>query len=707
MKTLILLFCKFFYKIKIYGEFNLKKDKSAIIISNHQSMLDGILLWAILPNKPLFVINTDMANKKIIKFFIKFCDYVTIDPLNPISLKNLIQSINIKSKSVVIFPEGRITNTGTLMKIYEGVVLIAQKTGAKIYPIIINGSKFTYFSRMPKTFPKRIFTQITITHFKPFDIKFNQNHTNKQKREKGAQFLQTQMQNFLFKSRIKRDIFEEFLYAKKIYGSKLKIAKDIKSSYSYSDILTMSLAFGKICVKLTKNEKRIGILMPNIVATIGLIFGLIAKRKSPTIINFTSGVENMQNAIIAANLKFIITSKIFLQNAKLQDKINCLKNVKILYVEDFKANINLFEKIYLIFFERNFINLIYKKQDPSSEAAVLFTSGSEGKPKGVSLSHNAFLANIYQIRSTMPLTSDDKMLNALPLFHSFGLNVGGFLPILSGAKLFLYISPLHYKIMPEIAYDWNATILIATNTFLGNYGKKAHVYDFNKLKFAICGAEKLSQNVKNLWFEKFGIRILEGYGTTETAPIISVNTPLFYKAGSVGKALPGIEIKIEKINGINEGGILCIKGENLMNGYLKNENPGVIQKQDEWYNTGDIYTTDEDDFLYIVGRLKRFAKIAGEMISLEDCEKLAVALSSNFTHAAISISDEKRGEALILFTTDENINRSKLINIAKQKGKSELCIPKKVVFIKQIPLLSTGKTDYVALKEMYDKNYFY
>lgn len=701
MKTLFFWLCNFFYNIKIYGKFEARKNESTIIISNHQSILDGALLWVILPQKPLFVINTTMANKKLVKFFINFCDYVTIDPLNPMSLKNVIQNINSTSRPVVIFPEGRVTNTGSLMKIYGGAAFIAQKTGAIIQPMIINGSKFTYFSRMPHAFPKRIFTPISITYFEPFKIKFDENISNKLKREKASQLLQIKMQEFLFRSRTRRDIFEEFLYAKKTYGSKFKIAEDIKGMYSYKDILTMSIILGKICIRLTANDKRIGVIMPNIIATLGLILGLISKGKTPTMLNFTSGVSNIQNAIVATNLNYIITSRAFLQNAKLQNKIDSLKKVQILYIEDFKQKITLFDKLWLIVFEKNFFHLTYKAKNPNEEAVVLFTSGSEGKPKGVSLSHNALLANIYQITSIIDVTNEDKMLNALPLFHSFGLNVGGFLPLLSGVKLFLYVSPLHYKIMPEISYDTNATILIATNTFLLNYAKKAHVYDFYTIRLAICGAEKLSQNTKKLWFEKFGLRIFEGYGATETAPIISVNTPLAYKSGSVGRVLPALDVKLEKIEGISDGGVLCVKGENVMSGYLKATNPGIIDKQNGWYNTGDIARIDEDRFLYIIGRLKRFAKIAGEMVSLQESEKLAKSTSPDFIHAIISVKDDKKGEALVLFTTDENLNRSKLLTSAKQNGTSELCIPKKVIFTKEIPLLSTGKTDYVSLQENY------
>ena len=275
------------------------------------------------------------------------------------------------------------------------------------------------------------------------------------------------------------------------------------------------------------------------------------------------------------------------------------------------------------------------------------------------LSHANVLGNLKQLESRISFTPQDVVLNFLPMFHSFGFTVGSMLPILSGMRVFFYPTPLHYAVIPEMAYELKATIMFGTNTFLAAYAKKAHPYDFYNMRYVVAGAEKLQETTRQIWLEKFGIRILEGYGATETTPITSVNTPMYYKAGTVGRFMPSMEYKLEPIPGIHEAGQLHVKGPNIMQGYLLNDNPGKLIPPESiygkgWYNTGDIVHVDEEGYISIRGRSKRFAKVSGEMVSLTAVEQLAANAWPNAHHAATSIPDARKGEMVILLTTQKD-----------------------------------------------------
>ena len=339
--------------------------------------------------------------------------------------------------------------------------------------------------------------------------------------------------------------------------------------------------------------------------------------------------------------------------------------------------------------------------DADTAAVILFTSGSEGLPKAVLLSHKNLQANVLQIHLAVPFHARDVILNALPMFHSFGLTVGTVLPFIYGVKTYFYPSPLHYRIIPEVAYDLQATAVLGTDTFLYGYGRMANPYDFFSVRFAVVGGEKLKQRTAELWMQKFGVRIFEGYGTTETSPVISVNTPMFYKNGTVGRLLPQIDYRLEKTAGVTNGGRLFIKADNVMMGYIKADKPETLQKADEWYDTGDIVEIDEDGFLHINGRAKRFAKIGGEMVSLTAVEQVIDEIYTEAKQGVIAVADDKKGEKLVLITNAEKADIHDLQKHFRTQGLSELWIPKEVIYMKTPPLLGSGKFDYITAAEMY------
>jgi acyl-[acyl-carrier-protein]-phospholipid O-acyltransferase/long-chain-fatty-acid--[acyl-carrier-protein] ligase len=344
--------------------------------------------------------------------------------------------------------------------------------------------------------------------------------------------------------------------------------------------------------------------------------------------------------------------------------------------------------------------------DADDPAVVLFTSGTEGEPKGVVLSHANLLSNCWQITSRTDFSSRDIVLNAMPMFHAFGLNAGAILPVVSGVRVFFYPSPLHYRIIPEIAYDINATILFGTNTFLAGYARFAHPYDFYSLRYVFAGAEKLQESTRNLWSERFGIRIFEGYGVTEASPAVAMNTAMENRPGTVGRMVPGMEYKLQAVEGLDHGGRLWIKGPNIMLGYLRSEHSGEVRFPESamgpgWYDTGDIVTLDERGFITVLDRAKRFAKIGGEMVSLAQAEAFVSTVWPQQTHAVISVPDERRGEVLVLFTTQPEPERRELLERAREQGQSDFLVPRMFIYLKKLPRLGSGKVDYQQLREQY------
>ena len=698
----------FIYGVKVNGLEHWKNlQGNALVVANHTSFLDAVLLWVYVPGNLYFAIDTYVSQKWWVKPFLHLIKYFPIDPTNPMAVKSIIEEVK-SGKRVVIFPEGRITTTGGFMKIYPGPAMIADKSNAQLLPICLEGSQYSLFSRFGTQLKTRPQSKITITIEAPKKLQLDETLKGKERRLAAARALYDIMVNMKYEAgEINETLFDSLLDAFELVGRNKKIINDISRKWlSFGQFLTAVFVLGKQIAKKQKRGKMAGFLLPNTTASVVAFFGMRAFNIIPCMLNFSTGAKNMLACCKAAKISTAFTSKIFLEQGGLTETASALKQagIKLIYLEDLKKQITVWDKLvgYIAsYFPRRYYKKIRGNVSPKDPAVVLFTSGSEGTPKGVVLSHKNIQANRLQLQSVLDFGLKDQVFNAMPIFHSFGLTVGTLLPLLCGVPVFFYPSPLHYRIVPELVYDNNSTIIFGTDTFFNGYAKMAHPYDFYSVRLAVVGAEKLKEETIIKYNDQFGLRIMEGYGATETAPVMAVNTPMYFKRGSVGRLLPGIEYRLEQIPGVEEGGRLFVKGANIMAGYLRDTNPGVLEPpQDGWYDTGDIVRVDEDGFVFILGRAKRFAKIAGEMISLTAVETEINALWPGKMHAVVNIPDEKKGEQLVLFTTETTAGRNALIADFKAKGLSELAVPKTIKIVEEIPLMGTGKVDYVKLKEV-------
>jgi acyl-[acyl-carrier-protein]-phospholipid O-acyltransferase/long-chain-fatty-acid--[acyl-carrier-protein] ligase len=693
---ILIVFLKGLFRIlfglKLSGMEKLDFSQPTILMPNHVSLLDALLLAVYLPPRATFVVNTSIARR--IGLPLKLRSHIIVDPLNPYAVRKMIKTVQ-SGIPLVLFPEGRITTTGGLMKIYSGIAYVALKTGAKLVPIAINGAERSKLSYIGNKIRTVWFPAISIHIGNSFQIEQQPEVSMKLQKQQAADAILVAMQEHLLKSRLKPNVnlFDELLLQASVHGSNKMICEDLGQRFTYKKLVLASYIFGRKLRPLLQDQAAIGLLLPNSIGHAIALFALLRLGKTPAMLNFSAGKQSLLDASETAVLRTVITSRQFIEKAKLDNVIEALKqDHQIIYLEDVKGQVKLPDKLggMLDF-------LAGKKADEGFRDIILFTSGSESKPKGVVLGHDQIYANIQQCKSVFDFTSADKMFNALPMFHSFGLTAGTLLPILTGVPVMLYPSPLHYRAIPEVVYDRNATILFGTSTFLAGYGRAAHPYDFHSLRIVVAGAEKLKDEVRELWSQKFGIRIFEGYGTTEASPVISINSPLAYRRGTVGRLLPDIRYKLEPVPGIEHGGNLLIQGPNVMKGYLIH-GKGFVPCP-EWYDCGDVVELDAQGFMSIKSRLKRFAKIGGEMISLQLVEELAAECYGDTPLAAISMPDGRKGERILLFVTKESLSLQELKSKINEKGYSPMLLPARLQVINKLPLLGSGKTDYVTLKK--------
>jgi acyl-[acyl-carrier-protein]-phospholipid O-acyltransferase / long-chain-fatty-acid--[acyl-carrier-protein] ligase len=718
MKTLILVLrwlLRLLFRFKAYNTEVLKTPGPVLLIPNHVSWIDWLFIGVLLEDDWRFVTSSTTAETTWIhrKIMVNSQTF-PVDTNSPYAARRMAEYLAAGGR-LVLFPEGRLTLTGALMKVFEGTGFLVHRTDAKIITCYLRGINRVRWVR--HTGWRKWFPTVT-AHFsevqkgpKMPDVK----------RTIARRRLTTWVRELMVRQQFE---VEQAFGEPNLIAAVVETARNIPGKAILEDMTFKKLSYRRVMVAVDllgqqwkarlgggqpgDCTEKVGVLLPNVNATPLTVMSLWLAGYVPAMLNFSSGPAVMLACIRLAGLKRVVTSRKFLEKAKLDLSALSEAGVELVYLEDIGAGIHSLDRILGLI--RHYWKCgkgveipLPRSESAGATAVVLFTSGSEGIPKGVELSHRNLLANIRQALAMLDFTDDEKIFNALPLFHSFGLTVCTLLPLVRGNYLFLYPSPLHYRVLPEAMYDRACTVMVGTNTFLTGYAKKANPYDFNSVKYLVSGGERLQESNSTLWAQKFGLRIMEGYGATECSPVISVTTRVDPKVGSVGRLLPGIEAKLEVVEGIAEGGRLLVRGPNVMKGYLNSEANEKFQALGGWYDTGDIVRIDEDGFLFVLGRLKRFAKVSGEMISLTAVED---SLAGAFPHygprfevAVISRHDDDKGEALIAVTTESRLTPDEIRGVIRGKGMTNLSVPRELVLISEIPKLGTGKVDYRELSK--------
>ena len=665
----------------------------------HQSKLDPALMLSLLPENTLHILDEASARSFWLEPWRELARTIAFNAEHVFVSRRLVRVLKGRGRLAVYFPDAVEPDVKSF-RLYRAVSRIALQADARIVPIFVGGARWLPSSLTPAELaPRRLFPRLVVSVLPPMTLEQLAARDGEPARNRGNALFDYVAEARFGATDLSRGLFQSIRDASDRFGASHPVIEDVVSgTLSYRTLFAGARVFGQRVEARTAPGEAVGVLLPNTNAMVISLLGMWSSGRVAAMINYTAGPANVTSAVRTAVIRTVVSSRAFIEKASLADVVTAAEEggAKFLWLEDIRETTSGLEKLAAAACWR----WPLQPQDAQKPAVILFTSGSEGHPKAVVLSNRNLVANAMQAEARLTISSRDILFNVLPAFHSFGLTCGTILPLVSGMRAFLYPSPLHYKIIPEIAGKKHPTVMIGTDTFLANYARHAGDGDFASLRFIVAGAEPVKAETRRIYRDRFQAEIVEGFGLTEAAPVVAVNTAIHSREGTVGRLLPAIRMRLDAVEGIKDGGRLWLAGPNMMMGYMTADRPGELQRLENWYDTGDIVSADRDGFITIRGRAKRFAKIAGEMVSLGAVEMMVRSLWPEDNHAAVAVPDKRRGERIVLVTTADDADPEDLRKFSKQHGAAELMVPHDIVKVDTLPVLGSGKTDYVATKKL-------
>ncbi len=675
-------------------------DAPVIYAIAHQSQMDPALMLALLPDDTLHILDEASATSGWLEPYRALARTITFNAEHVFVSRRLVRHLKGNGRLAVYFPQ-TVEPQPRELRLFRAVARIAARADADIVAVHVARSQFLPWSKLSEEqAPRRLFPKLVAASLAPISLETFASRGARPPTSLTNALLDRVAEARVAATRRKRTLFSTLSLAARGFGADRIIVEDgIAGSLTYRQLMIAGRVLGGRFGAVSNGGEIVGLMAPNSVAMASAFVGLQSAGCVAAMINYSAGPSNAAAAVRMCRIRTVVSSRAFVERAQIDDIVAAIEGAgaRMLWLEDIRKDVTAFSRAAGAMFWR----WPHTRAKAGATAVVLFTSGSEGTPKGVELTHNNLLANVAQIEARIRFSPADKLFNVLPVFHSFGLTGGTILPLVSGVRILFHPSPLHFRQIPEIAAREKPTIMFGTDTFYAAYGKAADDGAFSSLRLVVAGAEPVREDTRLLWIERFGVRIVEGYGMTEASPVVAVNTASHFRDGSVGRLLPSMRCRLEAEEGIEDAGRLWLSGPNIMRGYIRPDGRSSdLSATDDWLDTGDIVSFDNDGYLTIRGRMKRFAKISGEMVSLATVERLAQQLWPDARHAAVALPDKKRGERIVLATTQPGAARAALGAFAKQQGAAAIAAPEAILIVDDIPTLGSGKTDYASVRDM-------